>query len=1015
MKRAASSDTDSSSSGWTTVQAPSIVSRGTDEADLLALCYGSSVVLRVCTGKFVAIAEAVPASSTAPAQPRRVHAASPSSWCAFTLLHADAPTSTAEVQFQHSVAFLAADGTFLSAEGEATGGGSNNEDGDAPLGAFRRNIDDVRCKWTLLSGQAAMIALPPSGRAAPFHRARGGVKIFDRVLLRGARLGFVGVEEADLSGSLRHNVPATQVAASCVLQMARANLPIAPDWLKQRGGSLSLSPPGLDVLASQSDPRASSSFHTLPPELQEQLLLEDVLFALVAIEGKYIRMLNPESESQQQQQQAQQTPTRVQFVVSPLVRDASLVELVGRLLPAGGAYFSVQSFVQSRSRWEYGLVSHALSASLRAILQEYLVLVAQLEHQFASRKLTLLRAWYYLQPALHSLTRLEHLCSQASHARGGALLGVLHRAWSCAGDAASRGLYGSLLSAGCVPYFSMLSSWLTQGVLADPYEEFMVRGDLGLRKENLRRDFNDTYWDERYTIRKAMMPDFLAPLSDRILTTGKYLNVIRECGRTIPAQAVAEAANGSSNGSSDSGSSGSGSNPVGPLLSYSPNDRAYIDPIDRLYSFASRLLLDLLMGECDLPGRLRSIKRFFLFAQGDFYTHFLDLVGVELSKRVGEVAVSKVKALMDLAMRTTKALQDPYHEDFSCHLQQYSLVQKLEAIHNTAAGATGAAGAAGVGLLAPSPSSSLHGFDSLTLGYAVGWPLSLVLSKKTLTKYQLMFRHLLTIRHTERLLHTTWRNHQAAKGMELGRAYHASFALRHRMLHLFHSLAYYMMAEVLEPAWHRLELALCGVATVDEVLKLHAGFLDGCLKACLLTNQSLLKSMQKLIVTARHYAEHAELTMNSGSAASATAAAGWKRSDSDDEDSIRPRHRRTGSLEDASSGVDARHVQVAPSLQQRADAIAFNTRVTLAAIADSRHQATIAAHSRAFDDNLFALLTQLKAKSQQGSDAHFSNLYQRLDYNGWYQSYFQANQTNKQQQQQQQRQHKQIAPQTTRK
>ena len=1017
-------DSDSNSS-WTAVAAPSIVARGPEDADLLPLCYGSSVVLRVCTGKFIAVEDSATAPpSGAPSTRRRVHGASLSSWCTFTILNANAgaAASTAEVQFQHSVAFQAPDGTFLSAE--AADPHSRSAEEDAPIGATRRSIDDARCRWTLLSGAPDMLAAPSSGRAPPFQRARGGVKIFDRIVLKSA-LGFLALVESDVRGALVHNTPFTQVGAQCVIRMARSNLPIAPEWVRVRGGALSLHPPTLPApeLAAAAASAAAASpspadLHTLPPEVQEQLLLEDVLFALLAIEGKFITLQSaaadpsaaeadaPSSSSSSQHQ-------RVQFVCSPAVRDPSLRELVSRLLPVASSYYAIQSFVQSRTLWSSGLVSHALAGAIRALLQEYLVLVAQLEFQFSSRKLTLLRCWYYIQPALHSLTRLEWVCTKSQRASGGGLLNVLYSAWTSAGDEPTRKLYASLLQQASVPYMAMLRSWLTQGALSDLYDEFLIRADTTLRKENLRRDFNDTYWDEHYTLRTTgssgsgsggAVPEFLRTLADKILTAGKYLNVIRECGRTIPEREVVRAMQGL-----DDTADASAQQQAQVLHSYHPNADPCLlsDPIDRLSVFSSRLLLDLLMQECDLLGRLRSIKRYFLMSQGDFTTHFLDLAQEELSKPADRIHAHKVRSLLDLALKTTRASSDPYQESLGCFMQARSLVQNLEAIHNTNAAKGGAAAALASASKIPG-GLGLVGHDSLTLSYHVSWPLSLVLNFKILSKYQLLYRHLLSIRHTERLLHTCWRDHQSAKGLgeEVGLAYRASFALRHRMLHLFHSLAYYIMAEVLEPAWHRLEESLASVTTVDQVLKHHAAFLDGCLRACLLTNQMVLKAIQKLIFTARHFAEHAELTMNAGMGAqkrrniggTGTQGAG---NESDEEDAIAKRgsHTRKGSL---AAADDSDYRSAPPTLQQRADTIAFNTRVTLAAIADPRHQDTIRAHRETFDENLAVLLANLRSKaasasSSQGDQAHFNNLLQRIDYNGWHADYFARNPTKSQQ------------------
>ena len=61
----------------------------------------------------------------------------------------------------------------------------------------------------------------------------------------------------------------------------------------------------------------------------------------------------------------------------------------------------------------------------------------------------------------------------------------------------------------------------------------MVLEKLSVRKENLKEDFNDAYWEMRYTVREKLVPTFLEPLQSKILLAGKYLNVVRECGVNI--------------------------------------------------------------------------------------------------------------------------------------------------------------------------------------------------------------------------------------------------------------------------------------------------------------------------------------------------------------------------------------------------------------------------------------------------------------------------------------------------
>jgi gamma-tubulin complex component 2 len=49
--------------------------------------------------------------------------------------------------------------------------------------------------------------------------------------------------------------------------------------------------------------------------------------------------------------------------------DPSLKDVVGRVLPLAAHYVTIQSFVDSRSKFEYGLVNHALCAAIREMLK----------------------------------------------------------------------------------------------------------------------------------------------------------------------------------------------------------------------------------------------------------------------------------------------------------------------------------------------------------------------------------------------------------------------------------------------------------------------------------------------------------------------------------------------------------------------------------------------------------------------------------------------------------------------
>ena len=60
------------------------------------------------------------------------------------------------------------------------------------------------------------------------------------------------------------------------------------------------------------------------------------------------------------------------------------------------------------------------------------------------------------------------------------------------------------------------------------------------------------------------------------------------------------------------------------------------------------------------------------------------------------------------------------------------------------------------------------------------------------------------------------------------------------MLTLIQNLSYYMMVEVVEPAWHVLVANLQNCSTVDDVINKHNDFLDNCLHDCLLSSPQVI-------------------------------------------------------------------------------------------------------------------------------------------------------------------------------
>jgi gamma-tubulin complex component 2 len=148
-------------------------------------------------------------------------------------------------------------------------------------------------------------------------------------------------------------------------------------------------------------------------------------------------------------------------------------------------------------------------------------------------RMTLQKLWFFIQPSLHTLVLLGNICDECEGRTGGSLLNALHQINDQGGDTKTNELMAYVLGKASAPYMEMLRRWIFEGVLDDPYKEFMIAEEENTTKENVTEDFISAYWDKRYSLRDGQVVSFLTRLAEKVLTTGKYLNVVRECDRDV--------------------------------------------------------------------------------------------------------------------------------------------------------------------------------------------------------------------------------------------------------------------------------------------------------------------------------------------------------------------------------------------------------------------------------------------------------------------------------------------------
>merc|ERR1719483_824249 len=481
-------------------------------------------------------------------------------------------------------------------------------------------------------------------------------------------------------------------------------------------------------------------------------------------------------------------------------------------------------FVDTHSKFHFGRVSQAFCEEVQTLMKDLSLLVIQLETRLNAKNLTMQSLILYLEPARNVLSALTSVCTEIHICEstgndllgymgntGGGLLNILYNKIKQSGEHSTQELYIRLMKAACVPYFEMLGRWIFDGIIDDPFNEFMIGERNDITKDLISKSTtSDAYWNNRYIIRKQHVPRFLFDIKNEILSAGKYLNVMLQSSKKVqfPGKCTFE---------------------------FDLNTREMYSKIKEAYHFASKELLDLLMQEERLLERLMSVKRDFFISQGDFFLIFLDSAEELLDNNAQQIQENSIRRLLDLSVATSTCVNDPFREDLTCDLSEMNLLDMVKLLNDPDQKKA-----------RKTSRMSLIGFDSFQLDYKVEWPLSLIFTRRCITKYQLIFRLLFYLKHISRLLCRTWKKHQMLRTLNINQGPSQSHLLRMKMMDFLKSILYYLMDEVIEPNWLEFFKDIKRAKTVDEVINMHSEFLDKVLKLCLLRDINSLQTLVKI-------------------------------------------------------------------------------------------------------------------------------------------------------------------------
>ncbi|RAL15442.1 tubulin gamma complex associated family protein [Aspergillus homomorphus CBS 101889] len=490
-----------------------------------------------------------------------------------------------------------------------------------------------------------------------------------------------------------------------------------------------------------------------------------------------------------------------------------MISLLNSLAEPCLLYRGLSAFVESSAS---GLLSQSLQAALSNELRSYLGLVATLEGEIrralasppdpndprsaTKSGVTLKRCVVWTRDATMALRLMSLIVEEAQNKKGGQLISLIHGFSTSHGDPFVCAFAEKLLVHVTRPFYNMLRLWIYDGELSDPYKEFFVV-EPEFRPNTDPRRIATSVWEDKYKLDDEMVPSIITQdFAKKIFLIGKSLNFIRYgCG--------------------DSGWVEAYSKEASKELHY--GDTAGLETsIDEAYKTTMARLIHLMDDKFKLFDHLRALKNYMLLGQGDFIALLMESLASNLDRPANSQYRHTLTAQLEHAIRASNAQYD------SPDVLRRLDARMLELSHGDS------------------------GWDCFTLEYKIDAPVDVVITQWGSTQYLKVFNFLWRIKRVEFALGSTWRRCMTgARGVlgsvddKVGSDWKRARCVIAEMIHFVCQLQYYILFEVIEFSWKRLQTAISKPGcTLDDLIEAHTQYLNSITHKGLLGSSSTSKS-----------------------------------------------------------------------------------------------------------------------------------------------------------------------------
>lgn len=486
-----------------------------------------------------------------------------------------------------------------------------------------------------------------------------------------------------------------------------------------------------------------------------------------------------------------------------------IVSLLHTLAEPSLLYRGLYGFCKTPAK---GLLGQSLRAAISGELRSYLSLIATLEGQIrralasldesapragiGKTGVTLKRCVVWTREATMGLRLMSLIAEESEKNKGGQLVSLIHGFSSSHGDPVVAAFAERLLGSFTRPFYDILRHWIYDGELSDPYQEFFVR-EQPPNKESGKGKGASNVWEDKYEIAKDMIPSIITQdFAQKVFLIGKSLNFIRHsCGDALWVEDYSKAASKE--------------------LRY--GDTATLEAwIDEAYKTTMKRLIDLMANKFHLFEHLQALRNYILLGQGDFIALLMESLAANLDRPAGAQYRHTLTAQLEHAIRGSNAQYD------SPEVLRRLDARMLQLSHGDI------------------------GWDCFTLEYKIDAPVDVVVTEWGNRQYLKVFNFLWRLKRVEFALLSTWRKCMTgARGVlqnsdpTVAQTWKSTRGTLAEMIHFTGQLQYYILFEVIESSWDKLQKRMRREdCTLDELIQAHTQYLND------ITHKGLLGAKQ---------------------------------------------------------------------------------------------------------------------------------------------------------------------------